>query len=76
MIKNQSIEMTSDMLKVIQDCRSRVLSDSLKDEVRVFLNLEDDSVPFDSIYVSQEQRVIDNLSIELSDIQNWFYEND
>jgi hypothetical protein len=76
MIKNQSIEMTSDMLKVIQDCRSRVLSDSLKDEVRLFLNLEDDSVPFDSIYVSQEQRIIDNLSIELSDIQNWFYEND
>jgi len=76
MIKNKSTQITSSMLKIIQDSRNRVLSDSLKDEVRVFLNLEDDSVPFDSIYVSQEQRIIDNLSIELSDIQNWFLEND
>jgi hypothetical protein len=70
MIKNQSIEMNSAMLKVIQDCRNKVLSDSLKDEVRIFLNLEDDSIPFHSIYVSDEQGIIDNLSIELSNIQN------
>jgi len=76
MIKNQSIEMNSAMLKVIQDCRNKVLSDSLKDEVRIFLNLEDDSIPFHSIYVSDEQGIIDNLSIELSNIQNWFLEND
>jgi hypothetical protein len=75
MIKNNSIQITKEMIEIIQDSRDMNLSADLKEEVREVLGLEDDTVPFDQLHDAKEEEKI-TLNYELTMISQWFIEND
>lgn len=72
MIKNMSTDITKEMITLIEDSHNMLLDLSLKEEIRNFLDLEDETEPIK--FEKDDDTVI--WSIELENIRQWLLDND